>query len=482
MNPAGSLDSNESVVTVLVSVVGNYTLDALLDSEQRRQHKELCAERLAAQDNVEVQYAEQAVLANLDWGIDALEEAILTSNEETKRARLEHAERMLQVSALLNIHHTTAGVPNSYLSAWAHLNLAFVWKLRNDDHNAAAHMLEMFLVEPLYSRVDFAPSLWEHLFLPHLTSIVAWYTEQRHHILSSILPDGTDFSLSREDLSYNVSEYKNFLSTVSPEQAAQLQQLEQLYQDSLDENTRLYARYYKDWLNFDPAVTAKRSMPLMPIAEPPMTPMHELSHIPQSVKFGPQPPTSAGFSHSNFGFSTVYTNSSQQATMFGEHKGGQEDLYNRTHGNQSLIWEEDESGEPEYGAQGNTYNMDLQMTEKNIVLNKQSSGRSLFMQQQSQGNMYNPGDHPYGQKSDILKQQSPKERNASPAKAQNHVKQNSKLSRHHEGSHRRTGSSKPLLALFQDQDAVMASSPKSSPAVEEYPSPSESGLKVQFTI
>eukprot|EP00250_Pteridium_aquilinum_P029521 c39596_g1_i1 orf=89-340(+) len=83
MNVASSLDSNESIVGTLVSVVGNYTLDALLDVEQRRQHKELCAERLAAQDNVEVQYAEQAVLANLDWGIDALEEAIMTSNEET---------------------------------------------------------------------------------------------------------------------------------------------------------------------------------------------------------------------------------------------------------------------------------------------------------------------------------------------------------------------------------------------------------------
>eukprot|EP01018_Ginkgo_biloba_P018780 Gb_32193 [translate_table: standard] len=299
--PGGSkvLMDSSNVGSILLSTIGSYTQDRLINREQRLQHKEQCAERLAAQDgggsglNEAVRYAEQAVLANLDWGIDALEEAINTSNMETKTARLEHAQKMLQVCAMLDSRQTTAGVPNFYLSAWAHLNLAFVWKLRNSDRNAVVHILEMFLVDPLFSRIDFAPELWETLFLPHLRSIVGWYTEERHRIVLDLLPDSTELSFSRDDRAFNES----LLSTMSPDQAQRFQELEKLYQDSLDENTRLYARYYKDWFNFDPAVSKKGMQPLMPIAEPPMTPRHELSHlIPQSVKFGPVPPKSAGFS------------------------------------------------------------------------------------------------------------------------------------------------------------------------------------------
>ncbi|KAG6550963.1 hypothetical protein Mapa_007578 [Marchantia paleacea] len=277
MSPA-SLDT--AAVAAMVSVMGRYTLETLLDSDQRAQHKEQCAERLRCYDGRQVQYAEQAVLANLDWGIGALEEAIRTTNDETKVARLDHSEKMLQVCALLDCRATTAGVANSYLSAWAHLNLAFVWKLRSDDRKAATHMLEMFLVDPLFSRVDFAPALWEHLFLPHLTNIVNWYTKQRQSIvLSGNARKMTEeyensFSMSRDFAAYHNDQQVNVFN-LSADQTSQLQALEKLYQDSLDENTRQYARYYKDWLNYDSASAnnKSRNKPLMPIAEPPHTPV-----------------------------------------------------------------------------------------------------------------------------------------------------------------------------------------------------------------
>ncbi|MCO5600119.1 hypothetical protein L7F22_054227 [Adiantum nelumboides] len=444
MTPAGSLESDDAVLNELISVVGNYTLDALLDTEQRRQHKELCAERLAAQDNVEVQYAEQAVLANLDWGMDALEEAIMTSNEETKKARLEHAEKMLQVSALLDMHHTTAGVPNSYLSAWAHLNLAFVWKLRDDDRKSAAHILEMFLVEPLYARVDFSPALWEKLFLPHLTSILAWYTEQRHQILSSMLPDGTDYSWSKDELSYNVAEYKSFLSTLGPEQALKLQHLERVYEGSLDENTRLYARYYKEWVNFDPNVTPKRNMPLMPIAEPPMTPTRELSHLPRACKFGPQPPTSAGFSHPHTGFSTVYTTSDNQVTLY-------------CHNNFCLqpIWDADEESlASEGGVHLITYRMELPQVAKHSPFTDQSPGEHLSLQSLEESNPSASEHSGIGHRSP-LDSQKPSKDNRKP------------FPKIHEERSHRTGSSNALSALFQDQDTVTNSSSWSSPVIKE---------------
>ncbi|KAL2503974.1 BRCA1-A complex subunit BRE [Abeliophyllum distichum] len=288
----------KDIVRSLITTVGSFIQDRLIDREQRNQHKELCAERLAAEDGssdkgTEVRYSDQAVLANLDWGIDALEEAISTSNMETKMARLDYAEKMLQVSAMLNASQKTAGVPNFYLSAWAHLNLSYLWMLRNNVHNAVLHILEMFIVDPFFSRIDFSPELWKHLFLPHMSSIVGWYSEERQRIVMDVIPDSSDLSFTMEfDNYFNES----LILSVRPEQAEKIQELEQLYGQSLDENTRLYAKYYKDCINYDSA-TSRKAIPMLPIAEAPMTPLHEVSNsIPDYVKFGPILPKSAGFS------------------------------------------------------------------------------------------------------------------------------------------------------------------------------------------
>ncbi|KAA8528755.1 hypothetical protein F0562_036110 [Nyssa sinensis] len=262
------------------------------------QQKEKCAERLAAGDgsldkDTEVRYSDQAVLANLDWGIDALEEAINTSNMETKLARLDYAEKMLQVCARLNSTQKTAGVPNFYLSAWAHLNLAYMWTLRNNVHNAVLHVLEMFIVDPFFSRIDFAPELWKDLFLPHMSSIVGWYSEERHRLVMDVIPDSTDLSFT-VDFDQYVNE--SLIFSIRPDQAEKMQQLEQLYGQSLDENTKLYAKYYKDCMTYD-STTSKKDIPTLPNAEPPVTPCHELSRlIPDYMKFGPILHKSAGFS------------------------------------------------------------------------------------------------------------------------------------------------------------------------------------------
>ncbi|XP_024930397.3 putative E3 ubiquitin-protein ligase LIN-1 [Ziziphus jujuba] len=292
-----AMDQKDNV-RLLNTSVDSFIRDRLINREKRTQHKEQCAERLAAEDgscgdDTEVLYSDQAVLANLDWGIEALEEAIRTSNMETKLARLDHAEKMLQVCAMLNSNHKTAGVPNFYLSAWAHLNLAYLWKLRNNVHNSVLHVVEMFIVDPLFSRIDFAPELWKDLFLPHMGSIVGWYSEQRHKLVLDVVPDLSDLSFTTDfDQFFNES----LILSMRPDQVDKLQRLEQLYGESLDENTRLYAKYFKDCMNCD-STSSKKVIPMLPIAEPPMTPLHELSRsVPDFVKFGPILPKSAGFS------------------------------------------------------------------------------------------------------------------------------------------------------------------------------------------
>ncbi|KAK1419737.1 hypothetical protein QVD17_29029 [Tagetes erecta] len=288
----------DDIVKSLITIVGSFIQDQLLDQRKRDIQKEQCGERLAAEDEsnnkeTEVRYSDQAVLANLDWGMDALEEAINTSNVETKMARLDYAEKMLQVCAMLDTSDKTAGVPNFYLSAWAHLNLSYLWKLRNNVTNAVLHVLEMFSVDPFFSRIDFAPELWKTLFLPHMSSIVGWYSEERHRIMMDLIPDSTDLSFTVDfDLYFNES----LVFSMRPDQAEKLQKLEKLYGQSLDDNTKLYANYFKDCMN-DGSATSKKAIPMLPIAEPPMTPLHEVSRkIPDYVKFGPILPKNAGFS------------------------------------------------------------------------------------------------------------------------------------------------------------------------------------------
>lgn len=288
----------KDIVRFLTTTIDSFIQDRLINKEQRTQHKDQCAERLAAEDGntdkeTEVEYSDQAVLANLDWGIEALEEAINTYNMETKLARLDYAEKMLQVCAMLNPKQKTAGVPNSYLSAWAHLNLSYLWKLRNNIKSCIYHSLEMFIVDPFFSRIDFAPELWKNLFLPHMSSIVGWYSEERHKLMMEVLPESTDFSYTADfDKVFNES----LVFSMRPNQLEKLQKLEQLYGESLDENTRLYAKYYNDCMNPD-STSSKKVVPMLPIAEPPMTPLHELSRsVPDFVKFGPILPKSSGFS------------------------------------------------------------------------------------------------------------------------------------------------------------------------------------------
>lgn len=301
----GSETDQKDIVGLLVTTVDYFTRARLINTEQRSQQKEHCAERLAAEDGscdkeTEFRYSDQAVLANLDWGIEALEEAINTSHMETKLARLDYAEKMLQVCAMLNSTHKTAGVPNFYLSAWAHLNLSYLWKLRSNVHNSVLHVLEMFIIDPFFSRIDFAPELWKDLFLPHLSSIVGWYSEERHRLVMEAIPDSSDLSFTADlDQFFNES----VIFSMRPDQLDKLQKLEKLYGESLNESTRLFAKYYKDCMNSD-SNSIKR-VPMMPIAEPPMTPLHEVSRsIPDYVKFGPILPKSAGFSlilKSNYG-------------------------------------------------------------------------------------------------------------------------------------------------------------------------------------
>ncbi|KAL9318046.1 hypothetical protein ACSQ67_014563 [Phaseolus vulgaris] len=127
-----------------------------------------------------------------------------------------------------------------------------------------------------------------------MSSIVGWYSEERHRLMMEVMPDSSDLSFTADfDRFFNES----LIFSMRPHELDKLQKLEQLYAESLDENTRLYAKYYKDCMNSDSTSSGKKAAHMLPIAEPPRTPLHELSRsVPDFVKFGPILPKSAGFS------------------------------------------------------------------------------------------------------------------------------------------------------------------------------------------
>lgn len=97
------------------------------------------------------------------------------------------------------------------------------------------------------ARSEIAPVLFEELFLVHLLPVLRWFNEQRSRILSSLTLDkGYD---NDENSIGNVSiavPCTKLLSKMSGDQALELKGLESIYEEVLDENCKVFAKYFKE--------------------------------------------------------------------------------------------------------------------------------------------------------------------------------------------------------------------------------------------
>jgi hypothetical protein len=123
------------------------------------------------------------------------------------------------------------------------------------DDAQQAH-LEMFLVDLRYTRLDFAPVLWQRLFFPYLRQIMIWYLEQRRCILSD--GQGSSFQPSYESQDVIRSCRQRPLSSMNSEQSIQMAKLENIYEVAMDENLRQYVLYYRALMKHDSAQTEER--------------------------------------------------------------------------------------------------------------------------------------------------------------------------------------------------------------------------------
>jgi len=126
---------------------------------------------------------DQLIFREIVFSYEALSDALATSNQETKRFRLNVAEENLLKTTGLDSSLSTSGIPNSRLMALAHFGLAFICTLRGDDAIAAIHCLRVYKSDPNYARKDLLPKIYTTLFEPKCADIFLWYDTTRESYL-----------------------------------------------------------------------------------------------------------------------------------------------------------------------------------------------------------------------------------------------------------------------------------------------------------
>lgn len=118
---------------------------------------------------------DQLILREIDSAFDAIGDALITQNEQTRVIRLNYAEENLLRNTSLDSSLTTGNYKNIYLITLAHYGLAFVCSLRGDRVIAAKHLIRCYKFDSHVSRTELTPMLFEKFFKPKCSDIFEWY-------------------------------------------------------------------------------------------------------------------------------------------------------------------------------------------------------------------------------------------------------------------------------------------------------------------
>ncbi|XP_017611574.2 putative E3 ubiquitin-protein ligase LIN [Gossypium arboreum] len=204
----------------------SFTSEILSQSDIRRQIFSTLRCKLLPSD--------QITLKPLKLAAETLENAISTSNAAIQSSSLRVAEKLL------------VSYPETTFSSFL---LSLIYALSNQPINSSISLLQVFYLDPSVARSELAPTLFEDLFLVHFLPVLQRFNEQRSTILSSLSQnanhDTDDYSIS--DVSVVVP-WSKLLSKMSGDQALELKELERNYEEVLDENCRVFAKYFKEIL------------------------------------------------------------------------------------------------------------------------------------------------------------------------------------------------------------------------------------------
>ena len=153
----------------LVVSINQYIHEFLSNAEARTAVKLRCTSKLRNQRPGFLEFLEQSIISNLYWGIENIEDAVQTSSSEARATRLQTAEQMLQVPALVDEHGETSGMENCYLVCCSYFYLSVVKKLQGDEWQVALHFLQSLLVSPRLVLTEFAQEFCYSLLLSFAT-------------------------------------------------------------------------------------------------------------------------------------------------------------------------------------------------------------------------------------------------------------------------------------------------------------------------
>ncbi|KAL4282263.1 hypothetical protein GQ457_03G046340 [Hibiscus cannabinus] len=204
----------------------SFTSEILSQSEIRRQIFSALRCRLLPSD--------QLTLKPLNLAVETLENAISATNASTQSSSLRLAQKLL------------VSYPETAFSSFL---LSLIYSLSNQPTSSSLSLLQVFNLDPSFARSELAPALFQELFLLHFLPVLQRFNEQRLIILSSLSQnanhDADDYSMC--DVSVVVPCSKS-LSKMSGDQALGLKELETNYECVLDENCRVFAKYFKEVL------------------------------------------------------------------------------------------------------------------------------------------------------------------------------------------------------------------------------------------
>ncbi|XP_038894856.1 putative E3 ubiquitin-protein ligase LIN-1 isoform X1 [Benincasa hispida] len=153
----------------LVVSINQYIQEFLSNAEVRTAVKLRCTSKLRNQRHGFLEFLEQSIISNLYGGIEYIEDAVQTSTSEARATRLQTAEQMLQVPALLDEDGETSGMANRYLVCCSYFYLSLVKKLQGDEWQVALHFLQSLLVSPRLVLTEFAQGFCYNLLLSFST-------------------------------------------------------------------------------------------------------------------------------------------------------------------------------------------------------------------------------------------------------------------------------------------------------------------------
>uniref|UniRef100_A0A1D1XUC0 Putative E3 ubiquitin-protein ligase LIN n=1 Tax=Anthurium amnicola TaxID=1678845 RepID=A0A1D1XUC0_9ARAE len=210
---------DEAATRALVSILSGYSRCFFKDEDFRASLREKCYYCLRFCGKVESSQHNGGALDKLIDAIGTIERSVEEFPDPGELRR-----SCVQLSIITGKNSMDpkvscpSGVPNSPLSACAHLYLSVIYEVQKKHRASARHLVRVFCDSPFEARTVLLPDLWERILLPHLSLLRAWYLREAEGI------SGT------------------------PCRQRKMRLLAKIYSDALDEGTRRIAVYYKEWL------------------------------------------------------------------------------------------------------------------------------------------------------------------------------------------------------------------------------------------